>query len=266
MLDLAAADETVRQLLPRAGAIALEWFRTPLTPDDKGSPDGYDPVTEADRGIEAHLRAGIAARFPDHRIVGEETGQSGPDDAAVTWMIDPIDGTKAFVTGSPLWATLIGLVADGAPVAGWVHQPYLDETFAGVAGKGTFERAGRREPLAASGCTELALAAMYTTHPSMFTGTPDEPAFARLSRGVRLSRFGGDCYAYCLLALGHVDLVVENQLQPYDIVPLVPLIEAAGGVVTDRSGDAPLAGGFVVAAATPELHARALAVVNEETT
>jgi myo-inositol-1(or 4)-monophosphatase len=264
VVDLAEADAVVRSLLPGAGAIALEHFRTELAADDKGGRQGYDPVTIADRAIEAHLRDGIAAAFPGHRIVGEEQGTTGPADAAAEWVIDPIDGTKAFVSGVPAWGTLLGLVVDGAAVAGWLHQPYLGETFSAVAGDGRFERAGGERPLRTRPTPQLAAATMFPTHPGMFE-TPDElAAFERVAGAVRLQRFGGDCCSYGLLALGCLDLVVESSLQPYDIVALVPIVEAAGGVITDRAGASPLSGGFVVAAATPELHARALALVNQE--
>jgi myo-inositol-1(or 4)-monophosphatase len=263
-VDLAGADAVVRELLPEAGAIALRHFRTGVESEDKGGAFGFDPVTVADRDIEALLRAGLADRFPEHRIVGEEQGTTGPIDAEAYWVIDPIDGTKAFVSGVPAWGILVGLVVDGRAAGGWMHQPYLGETFAATDGHGWFERGTERRPLAARATTTLDAATMYTTHPGMFATDDELGAFERLATAVRLQRYGGDCYSYCLLALGHVDLVVESQLQPYDIVPLVPVIEAAGGVVTDRSGASPLAGGFVIAAATPELHAQALALANEE--
>ena len=263
-VDLAVADAAVRELLPEAGAIALRHFRTGVVSEDKGGAFGFDPVTVADRDIEARLRAGLTERFPTHRIVGEEQGTTGPADADTYWVIDPIDGTKAFVSGVPAWGILVGLVVDGRAAGGWVHQPYLAETFAATDGDGWFQRGAERRRLAARATTTLDAATMYTTHPGMFVTDDEIAAFDRIAATVRLQRYGGDCYSYCLLALGHVDLVVESQLQPYDIVPLVPLIEAAGGVVTDRTGASPLGGGFVIAAATPELHAQALALANEE--
>jgi histidinol phosphatase-like enzyme (inositol monophosphatase family) len=264
VVDLAAADGAVRELLPEAGAIALRHFRTDDAAEDKGGADGYDPVTVADRGIEAHLRAGLAARFPEHRIVGEEYGTSGPAATDTYWMIDPIDGTKAYVSGVPAWGILVGLVVEGRAVGGWVHQPYLGETFAAVNDEGWFDRGDERRPLRTRATTELHTAIMYSTHPSMFVTDDERAAFDRVAGTARLVRYGGDCYSYCLLALGFIDLVVENRLKPYDIVALIPIIESAGGVVTDRSGAPPLEGGFVIAAATPDLHARALALVNEE--
>jgi myo-inositol-1(or 4)-monophosphatase len=264
-VDLAEADALVRSLLPSTGAVALEHFRTGVAAEDKGSRTGYDPVTVADREIEARLRAAIGERFPTHRIVGEEQGTTGPDAAVAEWVIDPIDGTKAFVTGVPAWGTLIGLVVDGAAVAGWLHQPYLDELYAAVDGIGTFEQGGRRQPLQARPTTQLADARMYTTHPSMFATDAERAAFDRLAGAVQLQRFGGDCYSYGLLAQGCVDLVVEASLHSYDIVALIPIIEAAGGVVTDLAGASPLDGGFVIAAATPELHAAAMTLATQET-
>ncbi|MGH9186329.1 MAG: inositol monophosphatase family protein [Acidimicrobiales bacterium] len=262
-VDLDDAAALVGPLLLEAGELALRWFRTDVEAVDKGSPQGYDPVTEADRAVEVHLRSGLSARFPDHEIVGEEDGTSGRA-GAVRWVIDPIDGTKAYVSGMPLWGILLGLVVDGRPVAGWVHQPYLRETFAAVGGHGWFERDDVRRELATRRTIDPADATMYSTHPSMFVTDDEQAAYRRLTGAVRLQRFGGDCYSYCLLALGHIDLVVESGLQPYDIIPLIPIVRAAGGVVTDRHGRPPLKGGFVIATATPELHARTLALVNQE--
>jgi myo-inositol-1(or 4)-monophosphatase len=263
-VDLVAADALVRELLPRTGALALQHFRSDLVAEDKTSRFGYDPVTEADRGIETILRDAVAERFPDHRFIGEEWGTTGPDDAAATWIVDPIDGTKAFVTGSTGWGTLIGLVVAGRAVAGWAHQPFLDEVFSGVDGVAAYDRGDQRTSLRTRPTTRLDEAVLYSTHPSMFCDGDEPEVYERLRQTVRLQRYGGDCYAYCLLALGFVDLVVENQLHSYDIVPLVPIIEAAGGVVTSRAGGSPLDGGFVVAAATPELHEQTLACLNQE--
>jgi myo-inositol-1(or 4)-monophosphatase len=160
-----------------------------------------------------------------------------------------------------LWGILLGLMVDGEPLAGWCRQPYLDETFGAVAGTGWFAHGGTRRPLRTRRTTDLAMASMYSTHPAMFQKGWERDAFEALASKVRLQRFGGDCYSYCMLALGHIDLVVESTLQPYDIVPLVPIVRAAGGVVTGPTGEPPVEGGFVIAAGTPELHAEALARV-----
>jgi histidinol phosphatase-like enzyme (inositol monophosphatase family) len=253
--------DDVQAMLEAAGEVALRWFRTTIDVGDKGSAGRYDPVTEADRGIETLLRERLRERFGDHEIVGEEFGTSGAP-GRYRWLIDPIDGTRAFVTGSPLWGILLGLVDRGTPVAGWLHQPYLGETFLAVDGRAALVRGGERTPLRTRRGRRLAEAAMYTTTPAMFSTGADVDAFERLAAAVQLARFGGDCYAYALLAMGQVDLVLEASLQPYDIVPLIPIVEAAGGVVTDRTGGPASGGGFVVAAATPEIHAEALALLN----
>lgn len=259
-VDLAAAAAVVEPLLDASSALALRWFRTEIGVDDKGGPRGYDPVTEVDRGIEALLRHGIAARFPDHAIVGEEHGRSGPAGARAAWIIDPIDGTRSFVSGGPEWGTLVGLQVDGRPAAGWADIPYLDERFGAAGGEGYFSRRGERRPLRARAAARLADAVLRSTHPAVFNDG-ERAAFDRLTRHVRLQRWGGDCYSYCLLALGCVDLVVESSLQAYDIVPLIPIIEAAGGVVTDLEGHPPLTGGMVVAAANQPLHEQALSIL-----
>jgi myo-inositol-1(or 4)-monophosphatase len=258
-IDLARLDATVGPMIKEAGDIALRSFRSALVAEDKGGTRGYDPVTEADRRTESYLRRELAALFPQVEIVGEEggtTGIAGP----TRWVIDPIDGTKAYLSGLPLWGVLIGLEVRGQPLAGWCRQPYLDETFVGIAGEGWVERAGHRRSLRASATTDLASASMYTTHPSMFEAAWEQAAFTRLAERVRLQRFGGDCYLYCMLALGHIDLVVEASLQPYDIVPLIPIVEAAGGVITGPDGERPVDGGFTIAAATPQLHSQALEI------
>ena len=156
---------------------------------------------------------------------------------------------------------MIGLLDDGAPVAGWVRQPYLDETFAAVGGHAAFTHAGAEQPLVARADADLSTAVMYTTFPGMFTPGRELDAFGRLAEAARLVRYGGDCYSYCMLAMGQVDLVVEAGLQAYDIVPLIPIIEAAGGVVTGPAGAPAVDGGFVVAAANPGLHQEALDLI-----
>ena len=256
-IDLAAVDGTIGPLIVGAGEVAMRWFRSSMVAEDKGGAQGYDPVTKADRMTESYLRRELAALFPDSQIVGEEGGSTGPT-GRVKWVIDPIDGTKAFVSGLPLWGVLLGLVVDGRPVAGWCRQPYLDETFAAVGGDGWLEHAASRRVLKTSQTTDLAGANMYTTHPSMFVAPWQQTAFECLARRVRMQRFGGDCYSYCLLALGHIDLVVESSLQPYDIIPLVAIVEAAGGVVTGPDGEPPVDGGFVIAAASAQLHRQVL--------
>jgi myo-inositol-1(or 4)-monophosphatase len=240
-------------MLPEAGELALRWFRTDLDAEDKGGAGGYDPVTIADRSIEAALRQRIAVAFPDHEVVGEEFGTSGPA-GRYRWLLDPIDGTKAFVTGSPLWGTLIGVLDGGRPVAGWIHQPYLEETFVGVAGRGAWlERRGARTALQTRGGVSLDDAVVYCTTPAMFTDPWEDALFTAVRGRARLVRYGGDCYSYGLLAMGHVDVVIDTGLQPYDIVAPMAIIEAAGGAVIGRDGRSAAQGGFVVAAGSADL-------------
>lgn len=276
--------EHLDELLAASGRIARRHFYGDLaalaatdkggagtgTADSNGAAVGgnghrYDPVTEADRAIEELLRAGISSMSPGDRVVGEENGLTGPADAARTWYLDPIDGTKAFLTGMTGWGTLVGVVEGGRAVAGWMDQPVLGETFSAVHGRATVRRRTNGPEaidLRVSGCTELSEAIMYTTHPSMFGDDGEvRSRYDDLGRRVRLQRFGGDCYAYCMLAAGRVDLVVEADLKSYDIVALIPIIEAAGGVITGPDGRQPLEGGTVVAAATPELAEQAWAVL-----
>jgi histidinol phosphatase-like enzyme (inositol monophosphatase family) len=243
---------TARDLVAAARPIARRYFRQRLTVERKAD---ASPVTVADRSIEAELRAILSARHPEHAIFGEEHGAERLG-ARFTWVIDPIDGTKSFVTGMPLFGTLIALLDHGQPQLGLIDMPMLDELWIGQAGRGT---SLNDQPCRTSTCSDPATATLYATSPDMFTGM-ELAAFERLSAQVGLRRFGGDCYAYALLAAGHVDLVVEVGLQPYDYLPLVPVIEGAGGVITDWNGQ-PLgleADGRAVAAATPALHRWAL--------
>lgn len=244
----------------QAGALALERFRTPVTIETKGD---ASPVTEADRAAESLLREQIARQYPGHGILGEEYGTSGSHDGPL-WVVDPIDGTRSFITGWPIWGTLVAYLEGGHPKICVVELPALGEHFVGIAGEGaTFhDSRGGQHSCRVRDVTRLDKARFYTTSPRYFD-TADRPVIDRLVDSAAVARFGGDCYGYVLLAAGHVDLVVESQLEPYDYMALVPVIEAAGGIVTDWSG-APLtlaSDGRVVAAATPELHAEVLALL-----
>ena len=176
-------------------------------------------------------------------------------------MIDPIDGTKSFISGFPTWGMLLGLQQGGRALAGLMYQPVTGELFCGSAAGGALVQNGVTTPLKTRPTQRLEEAILFCTHESMFADAGNLAAFRRIAAKVRLQRFGGDCYAYCMLALGQIDLVVEDTLQPYDIVPLIPIIEAAGGVVTDARGESPVAGGFVVAAASRPLHEEAMALL-----
>jgi inositol-phosphate phosphatase / L-galactose 1-phosphate phosphatase / histidinol-phosphatase len=240
-----------------ARALSRHWFRHALRVDLKAD---ASPVTIADREIEAAIRRHITEVFPDHGIFGEESGRERCD-ADVVWVIDPIDGTRSFISGWPLFGMLLAALWRGRPVFGQIDMPALDERWVGCSGRPTLFNSA---PVTTSGCGTLAAATVYTTSPDAFS--PDEwRVFETLTRRARTRRFGGDCYSYGLLASGFIDLVVECNLQPYDYLSLVPVIEGAGGIITDWQGR-PLdinSDGRVVAAATPALHAEALAVMGE---
>jgi histidinol phosphatase-like enzyme (inositol monophosphatase family) len=253
--DFAAYIAMAHALADRAGGVILPHFRSGTAVDHKGG-DAFDPVTAADRDAEAAIREVLAEAYPSHGIVGEEFGNSRAD-AHYCWIIDPIDGTRAFIIGQPLWGTLIGLTAGGKPLLGLMDQPYTGERFWSGEGDSFFRHDGETKPMRVRACPALAEAVLASTTPDMFTG-PEFDAYERLSRAVRLRRFGGDCYNYCLLALGHIDLVVESDLKPFDILPLIPIIERAGGIVTAWDGGDPRSGGSVVAAGDPRIHEAAV--------
>lgn len=251
----------VADLMAPAAEIALRWFRTPLDVANKAGEGWFDPVTRADHEVEAFLRSELERRFPEHRILGEESGEGGGG-GPLRWVIDPIDGTRAFVSGNPLWGIMVGLDDGARALGGVVHIPYLGETFAGT-GTAAWMRCGAEDTVARSRrTTALADAILYCTHPDTVGGGRNGDAFAELAGRTRMVRYGGDCYSYCLLALGQVDLVVEGCLQPYDVVPVIPIVQGAGGVMTDWQGNPAEGGGFVVAAANPELHAHAVEILS----
>lgn len=250
-----------RDLAAAAGAAILPHFRSPLAIDNKGAASDYDPVTEADRAAERTIRDAIARRYPDHRIRGEEHGISGGGSPA-TWVIDPIDGTRSFVLGQLHWGTLIALNDGTGPKLGVMHQPFVGETFAAVSGGEAFwERGGERRALSTRPCARMEEAMLASTAPEMFATERTRAAFDRVRARVRLTRFGSDCYGYCLLALGMIDAVVESGLQAYDVQALMPIVEAAGGVITRWDGGPCDEGGDVVACGDHALHAQLLSLL-----
>ena len=257
----------VNRLATLSGEVIMPFFRTTLAAEDKAHGGAFDPVTEADRCAELVMRRTIEATFPDHGVIGEEFGAVNPQ-ADYVWVLDPIDGTKSFICGFPTWGTLIGLTHLGRPCYGMMHQPFSRERFAGDGSttfwRGPVKSAGagqgqgeEKRRLTTRACPTLAQATLMTTSPSLIA--PQRlPDFHRVESRVRLSRYGGDCYAYCALAAGHVDLVIESGLKPYDIVALIPIIEGAGGVVTTWDGGDPAGGGDIIACGDPTLHQIAL--------
>lgn len=257
-IDLAKVEATLLAAADAAAAHTLPLFRTTLAVDNKYT-IGFDPVTEADRGAETLIRAVIAENFPDHAVIGEEWGNSGSGD--YTWIIDPVDGTRAFISGAPVWGTLIGFAHNDVAIAGLMSQPFIGETFLALPGRATYRRGGVTTPIRSSGQTDLASARVFTTTPNLFKGE-HWGKWEAIEAATRLQRFGMDCYGYALLAAGHADLVIEPRLNTYDIAALVPIIREAGGAVACWDGSEPTAGGNVVAAASPELLEKALALVN----
>lgn len=248
LFALAAAAE--RETLPR--------FRQNGRVENKLAA-GFDPVTEADQAAERAIRRLIEKEFPEHGILGEEHGSVRLDSRHV-WVIDPIDGTRAFISGIPVWGTLIGLKDDHIAVSGLMAQPFTGETFYALHGEAFLDHRGATLRLTCRETENLSDATLLTTTPSLFKGAA-RANFDRLESQVRLSRYGCDCYAYAMLAAGHIDLVVETGLNPYDIVGLIPIIESAGGVVKTWEGGWAEGGGNIVAAATEALCEQAMDIM-----
>jgi len=250
----------VEALATHSGEAILPFFRTSLAALDKSSSGVFDPVTEADRAGEVVMRRMINANFPSHGIVGEEFGVERGD-AEYVWVLDPIDGTKAFICGLPIWGTLIGLTRFGHPVYGMLNQPFSRERFSGDGKASIYQGPAGHRTLRVRDCTSVAQALITTTHPRMMAPA-ERQRFDRLEERAKLSRYGGDCYAYAMLAAGHIDLVVEAALKPYDIVAIIPIVEGAGGVVTTWEGADASGGGTVIAAGDRRVHQEALAILN----
>ena len=254
---LAELDGFLLQLNAAAGEAILPLFRADHGLDDKGGPGAFDPVTEADRGAEAAIRQMITARYPEHGVIGEEYGRDR-DDAEFVWVLDPVDGTRAFIAGQPLWGTLIGLEQDGVPIAGVLDQPFLRERFVGAPGKAELHNSEGASLLKTRACARLADAVICTTHPVLHFSAPERELYFRVEQACRLSRYGGDCYAYALVAMGFVDLVIETHLKRWDIAAIIPIVEGAGGVVTDWSGKPWHDGDNIIAAGDARVHAEAV--------
>ena len=252
----------VGRLADVSGETILPFFRSSIGAQNKAGPGAFDPVTEADRAAEVAMRRLIEAQFPAHGIVGEEFGVVR-EDAAYVWVLDPIDGTKSFISGLPVWGTLIGLKHNGAPCYGMMHQPFTRERFFGDGSAthwtGPAHTGGgqERRKLRTRPCAAIADATVMTTSPLLISSEKRD-AYARVEAAARLPRYGGDCYAYCALAAGHVDLVIEDGLKPYDIVALIPIVEGAGGIVTTWDGGDPSQGGSIIAAGDRRAHEAAL--------
>jgi inositol-phosphate phosphatase / L-galactose 1-phosphate phosphatase / histidinol-phosphatase len=241
------------QLADVAAGVVRRYYRAAVPVEAKLD---ASPVTIADREAERAMRDLIRARYPDHGIEGEEFGSEGVG-AEFVWHLDPIDGTKSFITGRPQFGTLVALSRAGSPVLGIIDQCILRERWVGLSGQGS---SWNGAPIRVRPCASLELAVLYATSPLMFAAGAERAAFERVQRAVRYPLFGGDCYVYGLLAMGFVDLIVEADLDPHDFMALVPVVEGAGGVMSDWQGRAlnAASAGQVVAAGDPRVHERAL--------
>ena len=264
-LDLSAAVAFAHRLADESGDALLQFFRDSLPVEDKGAERGFDPVTEADRQAEQVMRNMVVEAFPDHGIIGEEFDPVASH-AALRWVFDPIDGTRAFIMGSPMWGTLIGLLNETEPVIGLMNQPFTGERFWADDSAAYFRHGRANAParhIKTRKCGRLDEATLTTTDPLLFGSEQEKAAFDVLAGHTRLTRYGGDCYNYCLLAAGFVDLVVESGLKPHDVVALIPIIERAGGVMTTWEGAPATDGGRIIAAGDKGLHEKAMKMLSE---
>jgi len=254
--ELARFADFAHALADAAGAAALPFFRSELAIDNKASDGEFDPVTEADRQAEMAIRERIEDAYPEHGIEGEEfPGKRAEGDW--TWTLDPIDGTRAFVCGLPTWTVLIALSWRGRPVLGVIDQPYLRERFVGHGGGAWFIRGGRSEPIRVRPRAHLREAALSTTDAKLFQGG-EAGAFEQVRCAARITRYGLDAYGYAMLARGGLDLVIEAGLSAHDVRALIPVVEGAGGIITDWRGGDPSGGGQVIAAGDARLHDQAM--------
>jgi len=246
-------------LADAAGAVILPRFKQPLAVDNKLEGAQFDPVTEADREAESAMRKLINQRYPQHGILGEEHGHEKTSNG-LTWVLDPIDGTRAFICGVPVWGTLISLFDGNKVLVGVMDQPFTGERFIAGNGESQYVYRGVEQVARVRDCTDISNAAMMSSAPEMFS-TAEFAVQQKLAKQVRLMRYGTDCYAYCMLANGLADLVVEAGLSAYDVQALIPIIENAGGVITDWQGGTAVHGGQVCAAASTALHEQALSML-----
>ena len=241
-----------------AGDAILPYFRSRMQVTNKLSGQGFDPVTLADQAGERVIRAAIEDAYPDHGIFGEEFGLKSGN--GLTWVIDPIDGTRAFMTGMLHWGVLLALFDGEQPIVGVMYQPYTDELFSGDNESAWYERAGESQSLVTSACRRVDEACLSTTGIDWLPASK-QGRFRQLSQATKLTKMGGDCYLFGMLAMGSLDLGVEAGLNAYDIQALMPIVRGAGGVVTDWEGGNPSLGGTVLASATQALHSEAMTLL-----
>ncbi len=258
--DRAAIIATAHELAEAARVETLRHFRAHGLSADTKETGRFDPVTVADRAAEQAMRDILARRRPGDAIFGEEYGAT-PGTSGLTWVLDPIDGTRGYLSGTPTWGVLISVADTMGPIFGIIDQPYTGERFIGGFGLSELTGPMGKRDLRCRAARPLSEAILFSTFPEV--GTPDEgAAFRRVVPKARLTRYGMDCYAYALIAAGQIDLVIEAGLQPYDVQAPIAVIEAAGGIVTDWQGRPAPQGGRILAAANAEIHAEAMALLN----
>lgn len=257
-MEIDALPAFLDRLADAASDSIMPYFRADMAVENKAD-SGFDPVTAADRDAEAAMRRLIKDRFPDHGIVGEEFGAER-EQADFVWVLDPIDGTRSFISGLPVWGILIGLLKEDEPLIGMMAQPFTGERFVGDGKRAWYRGPGGDRKLAARPCASVARATLFTTSPALIPGD-DRLAYDQVESAVRFARYGIDCYAYCMVAAGHADIVIETELQPYDIVALIPIVEGAGGRLTNWQGRSAAAGGRVVATGDRRLHDNVLTLL-----
>lgn len=256
---LAELRECAHAMAEAARGVTLGLFRAPELTTANKLTDGFDPVTQADQQAEAAMRAVLAARRPMDGIIGEEAGNT-TGTSGLTWVLDPIDGTRAFIAGTPTWGTLIAVQDANGPILGLIDQPHIGEVFEGVPDGAFLHHRASSRAIVTRATQSLSEATLLTTFPEVGTAA-ERRAFEAVSGQVRLTRYGLDCYGYALLALGHVDLVIEAGLNAYDIAAPVAVVQAADGVVTTWDGGPAHHGGRVIAAANPAIHTAALEIL-----
>jgi myo-inositol-1(or 4)-monophosphatase len=247
------------KLADAAGEVIRPYFRQRIGIADKGLAKGtaFDPVTAADQNAEKAIRAIIERQRPNDGITGEEFGEKASANG-YTWLLDPVDGTRAFITGRHEWASLISLEEHGRAVLGIIDQPVLHERFIGVNGKSELLAGGTRTPLQVRECADLSQAVLCATHPEAYFTPAERDAFRHVQQAARMTRFGGDCYIFGVLALGFIDLVIESSFHRWDVSALIPIVEGAGGLITNWQGGSCAAGGQILAAGDSRVHAQAM--------
>ena len=240
-----------------SGAVIRPLFRQRIDVAHKTGRHDFDPVTEADKGAERAIREMVARERPDDGVLGEEYPET-KGTSGYRWVLDPVDGTRAFITGRHEWGSLIALELDGVPVLGILDQPVLGERFVGVNGEAHLVQAGKASPLEVRACAFLSDAILCATDPGAYFSKEQLSAFARVDRTTKMTRYGGDCYLFAALALGFVDIVIEANFHAWDIAALIPLVEGAGGIITDWRGGSAQDGKTILACGDRRVHAEAM--------